>query len=397
MKRKISLFLVLAMCITTLTTSGTESEEKVYITYDEVYNMVLENNQSIQSNKLALKVMKNPPGVAEAQDALWSASQGMNSLLSSMNDALLMVDLITNPTDYPLYMALTAGIMSISNMKSEIDSQMISLNSQTDEEMEGTIKQFESIEQQIIWGAQSLYMAYIGLDLTVEELLISKNSLETTVVSLEKRYELGQISALDLSNVKINIINLNSALETLAYEQEKLLYDLNILLGRDYGTTLTLSHDIVPDVDYFSNISFEDDFVKVLESNYSYYTVSESFDDAKDTHKSLNNTASQNNYDMARINLEIQEQSLKSSLNKIYLQIAEKQRLVSVEEEILLNKAENLTAQELKYSHGTISLDELNATQAEYDTQALKVKTANFNFFIAIEQYKWALNGMITG
>ncbi|MFI3114896.1 MAG: TolC family protein [Clostridia bacterium] len=394
MKRKISLFLVLAMCITTLTTSGTESEEKVYITYDEVYDMVLENNQSIQSNKLALKVMKNPPGVAEAQDALWSASQGMNSLLSTMNDALLMVK---PASEYPLYMALTAGIMSISNMKSEISSQMISLNSQTDEEMEGTIKQFESIEQQIIWGAQSLYMAYIGLDLTVEELLISKNSLETTVVSLEKRYELGQISALDLSNVKINIINLNSALETLEYEQEKLLYDLNILLGRDYGTTLTLSHDIVPDVNYFSNISFEDDFVKVLENNYNYYTVSESFDDAKDTHTSLDNTASQNNYDMARINLEIQEQSLKSSLNKIYLQIAEKQRLVSVEKEILLNKEVNLTAQELKYSHGTISLDELNATQAEYDTQALKVKTANFNFFIAIEQYKWALNGMITG
>ncbi len=394
MKRKISLLLVVAMCLATLTTSGTESTQKIHITYEDIYDLVLDNNQTIQSNNLALKVMKNPPGVEEAQSALWSASQGLNSLITSLNNAMSYVDPIN---DYPLYMALYAGSMSISNMKSEIDTQMYALNPSTEEDMESTYKQFESIEQQIIWGAQSLYMAYIGLDITVEELQISKNSLETTIASLEKRFELGQISALDLSNVKINLININSALETLQYEQSKLLYDLNILIGRDYTTPLTLSGDITPDVDFLKEINFEEDFKTVLTYNYDYYTAKENADDAKDMNSTYDSQASQNNYDMAKINLQIQEQSLKSSFSKIYVQLAEKERLVSVEEEILANKALNVTAQELKFSHGTISLDELNTAKTEYDTQALKVKTAEYNYFVAIEQYKWALNGMITG
>lgn len=400
MKRKIAFLLAMSMSCINLTALATDEEVtpiipvKTLVFYNDLQDMVLNDNQTIKSNDLALEVIKNPPGVKEASAALWSASSGLTSLMNSISSSLFTVDPMENPE---LYMSLTAGYTSLQMSKSEIDSQMMSLNPKTEDEMEDTIKQFDSIKQQLVWGAQSLYMAYLNIGLSVDELIISKNSLQSTVTSLESRYEIGQISQLDLLNAQIGLSTLTNALSTLEYEQEKLLYDLNVLLGRSYDTDIKISKVLSYDVDFLSKVDFEEDFKLVLENNYNYYSLTESAKSAKDTHKSINSTASQNNYDMALLNLANEEQSMRVSFTKIYNSIDDKVRLLNFEQLLLENKLVNLNAVKLRFDLGLVSQDVLDSSQSEYDTQQIKVETAKYNLFIATEQYNWAKNGMITG
>ncbi|MFI3227461.1 MAG: TolC family protein [Clostridia bacterium] len=420
MKRKIAILLVFTTCFATFSTYASEfytqnniptiesiqnTANVIYspnsISYNRIYDTVMENNQTIQANDMLLDYIQTPPGKAEGLKGLWSASQGLSSVINMVSSAINGIDTSLDnanlANDYNLYLALTAGKTALEISKTDIDTQMDALNPTTDEDMETYVFQFESIKQQLIWGAQSLYMAYLNLDLTIEELEISKETLQNTINSLEKRYELGQIALLDLENVKVNLISIDSALVTCKYEQGKLLYDLNMLLGRDYDSELTISSTVTPDLEYLENIDLEVDFQSLLDTNYNYYTLQEAISDASSTNREYKSDASQNAYDMAVLNAKIEEESMRSSFNKIYIAIAEKQRLLEVEQEILANKEMNIIASNLKYELGTISLDTHNATLTEYDTQELKVKTAEYNLFVAIEQYKWATNGMITG
>ena len=100
---------------------------------------------------------------------------------------------------------------------------------------------------------------------------------------------------------------------------------------------------------------------------------------------------------MAKLNAEIDYGKIEASLTKLYQTISEKQRLLSVENEILTVKQKNVDAAIVKYDRGMISKLDFNAVHNEYNTQASKIEVGKFNLFIAIEQYKWATNGMITG
>lgn len=318
-----------------------------------------------------------------------------------VNSAMFSIDLSAEnanlATDYNIYVALTACKTALQFSKSDLDSQMSSLNGKKDEEMESTEKQFDAIKQQLVWATQSIYMAYLNIDLTLEELNLSKEMLVNTITMLEKRYELGQISILDLENAKIGLVSINSAIETLRFEQAKILYDFNILIGRDFDTTISISYDISPDTEYIRNIDIFEDFNDVLDNNYNYYSLTEAVDSAYDLNESLESKSSQANYDMAVLNRDIERQSMMSSFMKIYNTIYEKMRLVEVEKEILENKQLNLDVAITKYDLGLISLDALKTTQNEYDVQKLKITAGNYNLFVSIEQYKWAMKGMITG
>lgn len=401
MKRKISILLIISMCFMNFQSLGVNSDDLVSISYNHIENLVLENNKTIMSNDLALQIIKNPPGTQEAQSALFDASQGLTAIINMVNSAMFSIDLSAEnanlATDYNIYVALTACKTALQFSKSDLDSQMSSLNGKKDEEMESTEKQFDAIKQQLVWATQSIYMAYLNIDLTLEELNLSKEMLVNTITMLEKRYELGQISILDLENAKIGLVSINSAIETLRFEQAKILYDFNILIGRDFDTTISISYDISPDTEYIRNIDIFEDFNDVLDNNYNYYSLTEAVDSAYDLNESLESKSSQANYDMAVLNRDIERQSMMSSFMKIYNTIYEKMRLVEVEKEILENKQLNLDVAITKYDLGLISLDALKTTQNEYDVQKLKITAGNYNLFVSIEQYKWAMKGMITG
>ena len=391
MKRKISLLLALILCFTLISSVAKESSHEVLVTYDQVYDLVLENNKTIKSNNLALEVMKNPPGVTFARDALWNASQGLSSSINMVQSAIISAE------NENIALALTLGLSNLQATKAELSAQMEQLNSPSDEDMDKNKKQFKQIEQQLIWGSQSMYMAYLNLSLQIDDMKVNLNSVSNTIKSLEKRFELGQVSQLDVENAKIGVTTLESAIKSMEVEQTKLLMDINTMLGRDFDTSLSLSKEINPDLDYFNNIVFADDLKLALDNSFTYYNKQETLKDANDLNKNEDSDASQNNVDMATLNVEIEAEKIETALTKLFMSIPEKQRLLDVEKEILALKQKNVDAAKLKFEKGMISNLELDEVLNEYNAQNSKIITANFNLFTAIEQYKWALNGMITG
>ena len=81
-----------------------------------------------------------------------------------------------------------------------------------------------------------------------------------------------------------------------------------------------------------------------------------------------------------------------ASFRKIYENISEKQRLLEREQQALDLQARTLDAAKLQAEVGMLSPLGLVNAQDQYDTQAAKVKTAQDNLFLAIEQYKWAVD-----
>lgn len=401
MKRKIALIIAISLCLAVI--SATSATQSTSVTqFEDIHSIVLNNNKNIKSNNLALEVIRKTPASGVIQDALFAQSNAISEVanLISLNTPSQLIYPTEEgelPTLNPLYPVYLGVSLSLNLTLADISKQIEDLNPLTEEELEANVEQFKQVENQIIWGAQSLYMAYINLSLQLEEMNLTLKSVEQTIEELEKRFELGQISELDVINAKSQVSALKSGISTMEFELTKLKMDINVILGRRFDEQLNLSQDISPDLKFFNESVFSKDLEKALENNYSYQTKLETIENSEDVLDIDDGSSAKANLEMSKLNAQIEADSIETSLTKLSLTISEKIRLLQVENDNLDIAQLNLDANLLKYELGMISLQELKTVENDYSVQQLKIKSANFALFIAIEQYRWAIDGMITG
>ena len=194
-----------------------------YLAFEDLRDRVLEGS-------LTAKMLQESIASIDAMDYTRMA-QELNAQMSSLEAAQAMYAQI--PVSTPMEGAMQGYI--ISNLASSYGS----LNSSVSDLASGKIqkdaaaarRQMKNAQDLTVVGAESLYFAILELEQTKATLQRNMTALDRQLQEMELRYELGQISALTLEQVKNGKATLQSNLSTLEMNLRRCKLQMQSMVG----------------------------------------------------------------------------------------------------------------------------------------------------------------------
>ncbi|MGM9571642.1 MAG: hypothetical protein ACI3ZR_05415, partial [bacterium] len=143
------------------------------------------------------------------------------------------------------------------------------------EDNEGIIRQLKNAQDQMIMAAENLYVSLLEMGNTRTNLQRSLDALDRTVAEMELRYQRGQISALQLQEVRDGRTQLKSGLDTLSTNIIVYTAQMENLVGLSPSGKLKLSE--VPEItaEQVAAMSYEKDLEAAKEKSYTLYDAAQ--------------------------------------------------------------------------------------------------------------------------
>ena len=265
---------------------------------------------------------------------------------------------------------------------------------------EAAKRQLEDAKNQTVLGAETLYIAILEMQNTRQGLQRQLDAMDRSVEEMELRYQLGQISALTLQQVKDGRTQLQSGLATLEMNLGNYTRQLEVMLGLPQTGTLALEE--VPRVSpsLVERLSLEDGLAAAKEKSYTLYAAQRDLDDAKEAYDDARDRYHANDYEMksaehtyaaAQYTYQSSVESFELSFRTAYAAVADYQQVLEASESALSYQQASYAASELKYQQGTISKNTLLTAQDDLRAAEDAVTTARHNLFSAYNSYLWAV------
>lgn len=234
------------------------------------------------------------------------------------------------------------------------------------------ILQLKQGSDQLVWAAQQLLLSYAGLEDQIQTLSVQQELLLKQSEVGKLQLQLGLTTPIEQTNIEANLSDLNFAIKSLTQSQEMIKENLNILLGQDYNTPLTI--DALPtwDSKKLGSVVYENDLEQALD-------------------KSFNVLLAYNEDNETRT--EQQKRSLRGVFDQQSKDITLKVEALKLEQTKLENEQLKLNQANLQHRVGMISDITLAAAKLPYQTQFAKVETAEDNLLKVYTQYQWLLEG----
>lgn len=268
------------------------------------------------------------------------------------------------------------------------------------QDAEAARRQLQNAQDQTVMGAETLYIAILEMQNSRSGLQRQLSAMDRSVAEMELRYQLGQISALTLQQVKDGRTQLQSGLTTLEMNLGNYTRQLEVLLGLPQTGTLTLQE--VPQVakSQVEKMSLEDDLAAAKEKSYTLYAAKRDLDAAKETYDDARDTYHADDYEMksaehtyaaAQYTYQSAVENYELSFRTMFAAVADYQQVLEASESALDYQRSSYAASELKYQQGTISKNTLLTAQDDLHTAEDAVTTARHNLFSAYTTYLWAV------
>ena len=265
---------------------------------------------------------------------------------------------------------------------------------------EAAKRQLEDAKNQTVMGAETLYIAILEMQNTRQGLQRQLSAMDRSVEEMELRYQLGQISALTLQQVKDGRTQLQSGLATLEMNLGNYTRQLEVLLGLPQTGALTLEE--VPKVSksQVEEMSLEDSLAAAMEKSYTLYAAQRDLDDAKEAYDDARDQYSANSYQRksaehtytaAQYTYQSSLESFELSFRTVYAAVLDYQQVLEAAESALSYQQASYAASELKYQQGSISKNTFLTAQDDLAAAEDAVTTARHNLFSAYNTYLWAV------
>lgn len=265
---------------------------------------------------------------------------------------------------------------------------------------EAAKRQLQDAKNQAVMGAETLYIAILEMQNTRQGLQRQLSAMDRIVEEMELRYQLGQISALTLQQVKNDRTQLQSGLATLEMNLANYTRQLEVMLGLPQTGTLTLGE--VPRVSpsQVEKMSLEEDLAAAKEKSYTLYAAGhdldeakEAYDDARDQYSSSSyqRKSAEHTYAAAQYTYQSSLESFELNFRAAFAAVADYQQVLEASESALSYQQASYAASELKYQQGTISQNTLLTAQDDLQAAEDAVTTARHNLFSAYNTYLWAV------
>lgn len=386
---------------TTAASTSTETQSKT-IGFTGIDKTVRQNNLTIQSNDETLAGISDMDTDAQefAASVGYSAMQGLSKNLS---DAISDLDVLkeTEDVDDNLKSAITAINKGLASTQSLMDMNAATYKAQLDALDDDTTiqdnyvlskKQFQYVADQLVMGAQTLFITIKTLELQQEDAQRGLTQLARTETAMQKRYDLGQIAELDLLKIQNQRAQTASTIETLKLQVKNLKGDLALIMGIDTSVNLTLSP--MPAVSTGAR-NYNTDLNTAVKASYALYFKNDTMKTASNDYED-DKTNTVHPYKAAKIAYQAEEQQFKLTFRKLSDAIPEKQRLYD------LAKADQTLEQRLfdaaaaKYQRGLISKNDYTTEKETLEGKQSAAKKAEIDLFTAVNQYDWAVRGVVS-
>ena len=301
-----------------------------------------------------------------------------------------------------------SGSFSSEYIFSSLDASYDSLLETFDDLKDGKIqgdyaaakRQLENAENQVVMGAETLYMAILEMQNTRASLQRQLDALDRTVEEMELRYKLGQISALTLQQVKNGRTQLASGIATLDMNIRNYTRQLEVMLGLEQIGSLTLAEPPQVSDKQVAEMDYDTALAAAKEKSYDLFAAQKTLDDAEETYKDSIKGYGQNNYhyksavhtyEAAKYTYQSTVQSFEMNFRTMYDAVADYQQVLKASQSALDYQKNACAASQLKYQQGTISKNSLLEAQDSLASAEADVATAKHNLFSAYHTYLWAV------
>lgn len=301
-----------------------------------------------------------------------------------------------------------SGSFSSEYIFSSLDASYDSLRETFDDLKDGKIqgdyaaakRQLENAENQVVMGAETLYMAILEMQNTRASLQRQLDALDRTVEEMELRYKLGQISALTLQQVKDGRTQLSSGIATLDMNIRNYTRQLEVMLGLEQTGSLTLAEPPQVSDKQVAEMDYDTALASAKEKSYDLFAAQKTLDDAEETYKDSIKGYGQNNYhyksavhtyEAAKYTYQSTVQSFEMNFRTMYDAVADYQQVLKASQSALDYQKNACAASQLKYQQGTISKNSLLEAQDSLASAEADVATAKHNLFSAYHTYLWAV------
>lgn len=266
----------------------------------------------------------------------------------------------------------------------------------------GIIRQLRDAQNQMVAAAKSLYVALLEMENGRQQLERTIASTARTAAEMELRHQRGQISDLQLSQVKNGQVQLDSAMATLERNIKLYTAQLQSLAGMELTGELILTE--VPEIttEQLAGMEYQTDLEKAKAASYTLYDADETLADAKEDYddaaheygyneKRYEFVSARHTYQAAQYTHEAAFQSFEMSFMTAYTAVEEYQTALKAAQSAYALEKHNFAAQELKYQQGTLSQNNYLAAQDTLKDAENAVTTAKHNLFTAWLTYEQAV------
>lgn len=255
-------------------------------------------------------------------------------------------------------------------------------------------KQAENASRQIVQGAQTLYITLCTLQDNVAALDRGLAAIDRSIPVVQKQYDIGMASQLDLLNLKNKRAGLESTKKTLIQQVQNLENSLSLLMGNDAGKTVHAQSLPEVQIRALSAMNYTDDLAEALQNSYAVWQKEDAVRQASNDYED-NVTSTLDAYKAAQIARDAAKEEAKTSFRKLFEDVSEKQRLVSAAEADLALAETNFRVAAMKHEEGMTSALEYASAQDDLETARQAVQTAKINLFSAFNTYEWAKRGLM--
>ena len=148
-----------------------------------------------------------------------------------------------------------------------------------------SIRQLHHLQDQIILSGEATYVAVAAMEIQAASLQRQLEAANRTVEEMSLRYQLGQISALQLSQAKAGQSSLASGLETLRMNLKTYKAQLQMLLGAEMNGRLQLGAIPAVTAQQLADMDVERDLETSKSRSYDLYTAGQTLEDERETYK----------------------------------------------------------------------------------------------------------------
>lgn len=264
------------------------------------------------------------------------------------------------------------------------------------------VRQLKNLQDQIVVAGESTYVALKALETQETQLQRQLAALNRTVEEMELRYQLGQVSALQLQQTKAGRTQLSSGLETLRMNVRSLKMQMEQLIGAEQTGEIVLGQ--VPEVTdkELAAMDLETDLLTYKAKSYDLYDAAKTLEDAQETYKDDASKYSYNEkryefrtakrtWETAQYTYNNTVQSYELKFRTLYAQVQDYKQILDAAKVSLACEQASCQASELKYQQGTISKNALLDAQDSLKEAEEKVQTAANDLFSSYNTYCWAV------
>lgn len=311
----------------------------------------------------------------DSMEKINSGKAMLNTYLSSYtSNATAMASAAAESADpnRTIYSNLS-GLWTINkeSMRSQIDS------------MEGQKVTIETTQNtcndavnQIVKGAESLYLGILKMESAVGDVQRGVDTLERMVKLTEKQKEIGMASDYDVEGMKYQYESAGSQLESLKYQIKTSKMTLEGMLGMELRGTVTLSTPDLPTDKELSEIDYDKKLstaanrnVEVMNAEAKYYG-----DSPEGSYESV----------------KAARDSFAYQFKIVCLNVPEQQRLLKVAADGVAYQKRTFEIAEKKYEMGMLSHEEYLSAEGELKSAESSLYSAKLDLITAYRAYVWA-------